>query len=515
MRKSNPRRITKKVLKTKIQQKMHRNNMENTLGIDKKNLNSILGFCSDSICILDKDLNIIWANKFAKKIFGNNIVNKKCYEVYKRRNEPCEPESCPTIKTSNDGKTHSHKSTLIDKNGKTVFSFCKTNVFLRNKNKTPIAIIKISKDITQRKQIEEALDVSERKYRDLADSLPQIVFEIDLEGNFKYINRHGFNSTGYTQEDIENGLNAFQLFIPEDRSKVRENIKKIISGVKSFGNEYTALRKDGSKFPVIVYSSPVINGNKITGLRGIVVDITEYKRAEEILNEYRIRINQAERLAATGRLAASVAHEINNPLQSISINLAILQKFLKNDSIETHHLKLIKEGIIRIKKTVTLLLFLHRKEVHTKEKINVNEIIVSTLSLLESQLAMYNIRVEKNLLNKILLVVAIEQDLFHAFINIIMNAQDAMENGGILRIATNVRKNKIFIDFIDDGTGISEKDIEHIFEPFFTTKHKKLGTGLGLSIAKSIIESFEGKIEVKSKVGEGSTFTIILPIADQ
>lgn len=137
----------------------------------------------------------------------------------------------------------------------------------------------------RREYAEEAVRESEEKFRELADLLPQTVFEIDLEGRFTYSNRYGFESTGYTQEDIDKGLNALQLFIPEDRERVRQNIGNILRGDKFEGHEYTALKKDGSTFPVIIYSSPITCEGKPVGLRGIVADITERKRALEALRE--------------------------------------------------------------------------------------------------------------------------------------------------------------------------------------------------------------------------------------
>ena len=129
--------------------------------------------------------------------------------------------------------------------------------------------------ITQTEQIREALLESERRYRELADFLPQIVFEIDEAGNFTFANRQAYSYSGYRPEDIDKGLNALELFVPEDRERVRESIRRILSGEQLGGNEYTAQRKDGSTFPVIVYSVPIVHDNKRVGLRGIVVDMTE------------------------------------------------------------------------------------------------------------------------------------------------------------------------------------------------------------------------------------------------
>jgi len=139
--------------------------------------------------------------------------------------------------------------------------------------------------LAEGRQAERALRQSEEKYRDLADLLPQIVFEIDEKGNFTFTNRKGVKAFGYTQDDIKAGLNAFQALVPEDRDRVRGNMRRVLSGEKSSGNEYTALRKDGSTFPILIFSSPIIKDEKPLGLRGIVIDITERKQMEEALAE--------------------------------------------------------------------------------------------------------------------------------------------------------------------------------------------------------------------------------------
>ena len=150
------------------------------------------------------------------------------------------------------------------------------------------------------KQAEEALRESEQKYRELADLLPQIVFELDDRGYFTYANHYGLESSGYTMQDLEKGINAIQVFVPEDRDRVKENMLKVLRGATSGPTEYMALRKDGSTFPVIVYSSPVVRENKIVGLRGIAVDITERKRMEEQLAESAERLRLVFESVADG-----------------------------------------------------------------------------------------------------------------------------------------------------------------------------------------------------------------------
>jgi PAS domain S-box-containing protein len=134
------------------------------------------------------------------------------------------------------------------------------------------------------------LGESERRFRELADLLPQIVFEIDVKGDFTFVNRVAFAITGYTEEELREGLNALQICVPEDRNRIMENMQRILAGEALPAREYMALRKDGSTFPVLLYSSPIIASGKPVGLRGIVIDITERKQAEEELRSARERL---------------------------------------------------------------------------------------------------------------------------------------------------------------------------------------------------------------------------------
>ncbi|UCH42158.1 MAG: PAS domain-containing sensor histidine kinase [Dehalococcoidales bacterium] len=143
--------------------------------------------------------------------------------------------------------------------------------------------------IFENKQTEEALSLSEKRYRELADFLPQTVFECDQNSRLVFMNRHGHQTFGYTPDDLDKGLSGLQMFIPEQYNRVINNVFKVLTGLNSSGFEYTALRKDGNTFPAIVYSAPVTHDGMTVGLRGIIIDNTERKRAEEALRESEMR----------------------------------------------------------------------------------------------------------------------------------------------------------------------------------------------------------------------------------
>ena len=145
--------------------------------------------------------------------------------------------------------------------------------------------VQLRREITERKRAETALKASEERFRELAELLPQTIFEIDTEGNVTYGNRAGYEAWRYKPEDVEEGINAIQMFVPEDRDRIAWDLKKSMSGFDFRGDGYTALRKDGTTFPVLMYTNPIIESGKTVGLRGIAVDISEYKKAQETLAE--------------------------------------------------------------------------------------------------------------------------------------------------------------------------------------------------------------------------------------
>ena len=172
-------------------------------------------------------------------------------------------------------------------------------------------------DITERKQVEEKLRETEKKYRELADSLPQVIFEVDLNGTLTYINHNAYVLFGYTQEEIAKGFNVLEAFIPEDRERVALDIMLNIQGQKLGRQEYTAVRKDGTKFPVSVHANRVLRGQTATGVRGILIDLTATKRAEEEKKKLEIQLQQAQKMEAIGALAGGIAHDFNNILSAI------------------------------------------------------------------------------------------------------------------------------------------------------------------------------------------------------
>lgn len=174
--------------------------------------------------------------------------------------------------------------------------------FYRDKNGEIAGVEGICRDITNQKSAEEALLKSKKRYKELTDMLPQIIFEADSEGNLTFMNNQAFERTGYSRRDLTKGVNVLQMVVPEDRERAAANMRRVLAGENLSGNEYRIFRKDGSIFPVMVYSSHKIEQDKPIGFRGIIVDITERKRMEQKLRLTQFSVDHsADAVFWTGR----------------------------------------------------------------------------------------------------------------------------------------------------------------------------------------------------------------------
>ena len=239
---------------------------------------------------------------------------------------------------------------------------------------------------------------------------------------------------------------------------------------------------------------------------------TELSDFARELEKSQAQLVQAEKLAAMGRLAASIAHEINNPLQAIHNCLHLTLKKPLNEEKKKRYLGMAQEEVERLITIVQRMLEFYRPSKEGMAPTDVHTIIENVLTLSSKRLQHDKITVTKKLASDLPPVNAVRDQLKQVFLNLLINAVEAMPQGGELRIETKLSMDGdgLSVALTDTGVGLSEKEQENIFEPFFTTK--ATGTGLGLSVSYGIIERHGGKIEVQSELGKGATFTVHLPL---
>jgi two-component system NtrC family sensor kinase len=240
------------------------------------------------------------------------------------------------------------------------------------------------------------------------------------------------------------------------------------------------------------------------------------KQLKDTLQELKItqrQIIHSEKLAAIGKLTSGIAHQINTPLTAIAGYSEALLRRIEEDKIDLNYMKeylrIINEQAFQCKRTIEMLLSFSRPREIKFEWYDIEKILLESINLAKQEIEVKNAKIiyEGKIKEKIYVD---GEQIKQVFLNIILNAIDAIKIGGEIKIELKENFEKIEISFTDNGEGIEEENLEKIFDPFWTTKKEK-GTGLGLSISEEIIKGHSGEIKVKSKKGEGSTFTVVIP----
>jgi two-component system NtrC family sensor kinase len=245
-----------------------------------------------------------------------------------------------------------------------------------------------------------------------------------------------------------------------------------------------------------------------------------YDRISDATNQ---KIIRSLKLASLGKLSASIAHEINNPLTAVlSYSSLLLDK--TDDPKQKAWLETIVEETKRCRNIVAALLEFSRQTTPEKAPTNINDVVERAIGLLQNQESFHNIKIVKDLHAHLPAVLVDRGQMYQVFMNLMINAADAMESRGVLTVQSSLRVVKstvaedrrlVEVSVTDTGCGVEQKNIERMFDPFFTTKGPTVGTGLGLSICQSIVKRHNGSIKVKSRPGEGATFTVSLPVEER
>jgi PAS domain S-box-containing protein len=326
----------------------------------------------------------------------------------------------------------------------------------------------------------------------------------DMGGNLTFANEASQGMWGYSPEELM-GMKMSNLYSLDSVEYIE---KEVIPGSRAsaWNGELNAIRKDGSRFSAQVTISPVFDENKqVVAIVGVHRDITEMK-------EMRDRLVRSEKLAAVGELASGVGHELRNPLSVIRNAVYVLRSALPENSDEDSRkmLQILDEQVNKSNKIVTDLLNFTRVRPPSPSGVDLYNLVRESLSLVTVP---QHVAVKVNVNGNSPKVVVDGEQVSHAFANIIANAVESMTGSGELAVDGGRQDGCAWITFADNGCGIPAENLKKIFEPLFTTKPK--GIGLGLALTRRLIEQNKGKIEVVSKVGEGTTCTIRLPLLEK
>ena len=378
----------------------------------------------------------------------------------------------------------------------------------------------INLDISERKRIEDELRAANKFFTNLIESSVDGIMVTDMKGNIIIFNKGAEVLTEYTAEEVIGKIHITQIYPPGIAKEVMKKLRSSdYGGVgKLQPIQFNIVNKFGEEIPIHISAALIYDGagGEIASV-GIFTDLRPRLTMEKKLQETHLQLVSSEKMASLGKLAAGIAHEINNPLGGILIYSSLMMEDLPEDDPKRGDLARIVQEAGRCKDIVKSLLEFARQTEPKKEPTDINRAINDGLFFLVNQALFHNIQIVKELDPFLPFVRGNASQLKQVFMNIIVNAAEAMHGSGTLTITTSQSPDRktALIAFTDTGEGIPEENLSRIFEPFFTTKDVGKGTGLGLATSYGIIEDHGGKISVKSKVGEGTTFTIGLPVQPQ
>jgi PAS domain S-box-containing protein len=377
-------------------------------------------------------------------------------------------------------------------------------------NAKVVAATVIATNTTEFKQAEELM-----RYKELFDNVAEGVFIFNRNAQLIESNERVLEATGYSKEELLE-LRISDL-VDADQIAVVDKMMDQVSNKREGRFELNLKTKDAQLIPNEINCRYVSYLGEYCFLC-VARDITQTKMLQN-------QLIRSERLAATGQLAASIAHEINSPLQGITALLNVIRTNHTTDIKLLEQLDLIKSAFESIRDTVRNLIDLNRPGKEKKQSMDINQVIENTSSLVRSYLIKSRVRINLNLAAKKSMLIASPQQLGQVFMNLINNAVEAITGwpefqeklkadptySGDIYIDTFNRNNDLVIQVKDSGPGIAKKDLEYIFDPFFTRK-KSMGMGVGLTICYGIIEDHKGVIEAENDRDGGAVFTITLPL---
>jgi two-component system NtrC family sensor kinase len=388
-------------------------------------------------------------------------------------------------------------------------------------------------DIDERKQMEQAL-VWERNFvRAIVDTANALVVVLDPEGRIVLFNKACQRTTGHASGEVV-GRPFWEMLLAEDELReVREVFNKLSAGDYPNTHENDWLTRDGERRRISWSNTALLDdAGEVEYVVSTGVDITDRKAAERALRDKQAQLMQSEKMAALGMLVAGIAHEINTPIGAVNsmhdtlvLSAKKLRQILESDFPEqaASHRKLqrvlkaiddanavIHSGTERVTTIVRRLRSFARLDEAELKQVDVHEGLEDTLTIIHHEIK-HKVELVRDY-GQLPPIACYPGPLNQVFLNLLINANQAIEERGTIRLSTRVDQGRAEIEIADDGQGMPPEVIKRIFDPGFTTKGVGVGTGLGLSICYQIIQDHHGEIRVRSEPGRGASFTVVLPL---
>ncbi|KRE64729.1 PAS domain-containing sensor histidine kinase [Paenibacillus sp. Soil750] len=371
---------------------------------------------------------------------------------------------------------------------------------VKNTEGLVIGFVGVERDISEKKKAEEELLEREKQFRKLLKLNPEPI-ALHMDGIIQFVNDACCKLFGGASSDEFKGKSIYEFFCPNDRNFIVARLQQVMHSDMDNYSEFIErkMRKlDGTLFDVEISSIYVYKNLGFPVVQSVIRDLTERKKSEETM----IR---SEKLALIGQLAAGIAHDIRNPLTSLKGFVQLLK--YKN----TDYVDVMMEELEHINYVVNEFMMLAKPHLSHYIESRAIELVQSVISFLQPHALLYNVQIQLEMDPDIPVITCIPDQIKQVLINVLKNAIESMDSGGLIQISCRNRMNQDLIICVkDQGVGISEEMLAQIGEPFFTTKAN--GTGLGLMVCKRIVEGHGGKLSIQSQISQGTTVEIALPI---
>jgi PAS domain S-box-containing protein len=475
-----------------------RNKAKQALEESEKRYHNLMEQASEAILVHDAEGRIIGANQRACKSLGYTKEELTKMTIADIDSEPTENKKhvllWPRVVA---GETFIFESHQKRKDGSTFPVEVSLGPMTIGKE---TLVIGLTRDITERKKNEDLLKDSVVKYREFAESLPEIVFEIDVNGNFAFINKTASQIIGYGQDEIGNTFNFAQLVVPDEREKATANIKKLMSGENVGPNEYTLMKKDGTVFPVMIWATPNIIQNKVATIRGIAVDVSERKKAEEELKKNHLKLKTMnEKLQVVGGLTR---HDVRNKLMIIKTNAHSLKKQIGDNPKLAKYLEKIDSAINSSDRLLEFSRLYEEIGVEELSKVNIAECFDQAAALFSN---LGTVRIVNECQGLEVIADSLLEQLFY---NLIGNSIKHGKKVTQIRLHYNKDDDGVKLFYEDDGVGIPSANKPKLFGEGFTPGSE---SGLGLKLIEKIIGVYGWTITETGEPGKGAKFTITIP----
>ncbi|MCK4624602.1 MAG: PAS domain S-box protein [Phycisphaerae bacterium] len=503
-------------------------------------LTRLMRFANASIIVWGPDNRITQFNRASERLTGYSVDEVMGHELSVLFPESDKAKSLDEIaRAANSELWESVEIPIQRKDGQTRFVLWNLANIYSQDGTTALATIAQGIDITERKRAEEDLRKTERRYRLTTEAGQVGVWDWDLVTNAIYLDPHLKAMLGYADDEIPNRLEEWGKHVhPDDAERVMAEAKAYMEGkTPRYEVEHRMLHKDGGIRWFLARGTAILGENgKPVGVLGTDTDITALKQAQEQISRYnkeledivRERTERLEKLqreraeiekqAAAGRLAARIAHEINNPLAGIKNSFLVIKTAIPENHPCQEFSDLIEREIERIARIVRQMFDLYGPKTAGGKDFAIDEVLRDMTVLLESECRARRVSIVLETPASPIRVRLPKDSVFQILFNILLNAIEASPTDGKIGVTFSTQENDLTISVADEGSGIPEDMRSKVFEPLFTTKptngKSKAGSGLGLSISLSLVKAMGGSLDFESKVGRGTVFRITLPLND-